>query len=787
MKTRKPAPRQPRLGLETLEARDVPVVIGSLDPTFGTGGKAVVDFGLTPASASAVAIQADGRIVAVGSTGDGNIAVARFRPNGLPDFTFGGGDGKFTFDVGGTDVATSVAIQRDGKIVIGGYTDSGSPGNNNFLAARILADGSGLDTSFGFKGATSIAFDYGGAKDDRAYSLAIQGDGKILLGGYDQFAATDWDFAIVRLNTDGNLDTGFGPLGGGGFYFFDAGPGGLFADKSQALSIQANGQIVLAGSVQVSATGTDIGIVRITQAGTLDPAFGNGGYLQIAFNLAGTDVAQATGLAIQPNGDIVGVGNLQISGTDNYDMFAFRLNWRNGSIDTTFGNDLNQYAGATVIPFDLGGTLNDRATGVKLQPDGKIVISGTVEVSDTQSDFGLVRLNADGTFDTTFDADGKVTIDFGGNDSGNALAIGANGRIVVVGSGGTTPGFALARVAGTVEEPRGLALSGDYNAAAITLKPDYTNKTLVQSGSTVAIDRFGTNVRIATGDVNGDGFPDTIMVTGPGTPIRVAVISGDDNVTFLAGPFDPFDGDFSGGGFVAAGDFDNDGRAEFVVTPDQGGGPRVSVFSLGLDNLPVLRGNFYGINDPNFRGGARAGIGDVNGDGVPDLAVTAGFQGGPRVALYNGRTVFSSRPSALAPDFFAFEQALRNGTYVSIGDVNGDGFGDLIFGAGPGGSARVLTISGQKLLTTGSASAIAAPLSNFFVSGVSSSNRGGVRVATADVDGDNKADVIVSTGERTASAVRVYLGANFGGGEPKIFQDLDPYLSLVLTDGTFVG
>jgi len=73
------------------------------------------------------------------------------------------------------------------------------------------------------------------------------------------------------------------------------------------------------------------------------------------------------------------------------------------------------------------------------------------------------------------------------------------------------------------------------------------------------------------------------------------------------------------------------------------------------------------------------------------------------------------------------------------------------------------------------------------VSGIATSNRGGVRVATADVDGDNKADVIVSTGEGTASKARVYLGANYGGAEPKVFQDLDPYHSLVLTDGTFVG
>jgi|GEM_PF-1017505 len=780
MKTWTAAARSRRLLLESLEAREVPATIGSLDPTFGTGGLATTNFGLTPATANAVVVQADGRIVAVGTDGNGDVAVARFRPNGLPDFTFGGGDGKFIVSLGGDEAATSVAIQRDGKIVIGGYSDVF--GSYDFLAMRILADGSGLDTSFGFNGAQTISYDFGGDNDDRAYSVAIQGDGKIVLGGYNQRTATDYDFAIVRLLANGDLDTNFGILGGGDFYFFDAGPGGLWTDKSQTLSIQINGNIVLAGSVQTSATTSDIGIVRVYQDGTPDPQFGLNGQVQLTFNNPIADETNITSLAVQPDGKIVGVGFLQLTGTDNYDMFAFRLNKTDGSIDTTFGVD----GGVTLISYDLGGELDDRATAVKLQPDGKIVISGTVKVSDTESDFAVTRLNADGSFDTSFSLDGKQTIDFGGDDMANALAIGANGRIVLAGSAGGTGTFGLARVIGTVEKSRALVVGGTLDASAATYTPNTAAGTLSFSGNTTSVDSLGSNVRVASGDVNGDGFPDRILVTGPGVPIRVAVVSGADNVTILAGPFDPFDGDFAGGGFVAAGDFDNDGRAEFVVTPDQGGGPRVTIFSLGNDNIPVVRGNFLGINDPAFRGGARAAAGDVNGDGVADLAISAGFQGGPRVALYNGRSVFSARPATLVGDFFAFETGLRNGSYVSIGDVNGDGFGDLILGAGPGGSPRVLTISGQRLLTNGAANAIATPIANFIV-GRSTTQRGGVRVSTADIDGDNRADVIVGSGEGSASSVRAYLGKNFSGGEPASFQDLDPFLSLVLLDGTFVG
>src|SRR5206468_12706709 len=150
-----------------------------------------------------------------------------------------------------------------------------------------------------------------------------------------------------------------------------------------------------------------------------------------------------------------------------------------------------------------------------------------------------------------------------------------NGRILLAGSTGTVGNFALARVIGTVEKPQTLAVGGNLDGAAATFRPDFTTGQFVDSGFTTSIGSLGTDVRVASGDVNGDGFPDRILVTGPGTPIRVMLVSGDDNVTVLAGPFDPFEGDFTGGGFVAAGDFDNDGRAEFVVTPDQGGGPRV--------------------------------------------------------------------------------------------------------------------------------------------------------------------------------------------------------------------
>ena len=297
-------------------------------------------------------------------------------------------------------------------------------------------------------------------------------------------------------------------------------------------------------------------------------------------------------------------------------------------------------------------------------------------------------------------------------------------------------------------------------------------------------------IRTAAGDVNGDHVEDTVVVTGPGTAIRVAVLSGADDATFLVAPFDPFGGGFTGGGFVAVADLDHDGRAEFVVTPDQGGGPRVAVFALAADGTVSSRASFLGIDDPAFRGGCRAAVGDVNADGRPDLVAAAGFLGGPRVALFDGRSLFGS-PTRLTGDFFAFPGAdaetLRNGAFAAAGDVDGDGYADLVFGGGPGGAPRVFVLSGRLLAVGNTAGAFATPVANFFVAG-NADDRGGVRVAVKNADGDLRADLVVGTGQGGPSRVKVYLGDDLTDkGEPAEFEDLDPFGWLTTTDGVFVG
>jgi len=731
-----------RLRFEHLESREVPAAIAALDPSFDSDG-VVVQAGVP---FTGVAIQTDGKIVAVG-TSNGDFLVARYNPDGSLDNSFSG-DGRATVEFGGTDTATAVAIDSLGRIVVVGNTTAGT----NVAVARFTPTGD-LDATFDGDGKLTI--DYAGT--DTANAVAIDPTtGKIVVAG-----GNGADFALARINpADGSLDATFDT---DGKRFVDLGA----VDLANAVAIDSTGRIVVAGT-----SGSNFGVARLLAAdGANDNSFDSDG--KFSFDLGGVDVPRA--IAIQPSD-----GAILVAGSNGADMAVVRLAAANGAFDPSFSGDGKQ-------TINISGA--DDARVVLVQPDGRILLVG--DSANNASDTAIVRLTTAGALDTTFSGDGIFTFDVTGSsflDLGTAAALTPSGRLIVAGQGGggQVNGH-LVRVPVELEDPRNLAIGGSLNGQASLFAANAaTGKyPATATASLAAFGSLAQNVRTAVADVNGDGVEDVAIVTGPGTAIRVAVVSGRDNTTMLVSPFDPFGGNFAGGGFISAADLDNDGRAEVIVTPDQGGGPRVSIFSLAANGTFSVRANFLGIQDSNFRGGARTAAGDIDADGFADLAVAAGFQGGPRIALFAGSKIFLDQSKMLG-DFFAFDTSLRNGAFVSIGDVNGDGYGDLYFGAGPGGAPRVFGISGLATISN-TVEALANPLSSFFLGG-NAANRGGVRLATVDVDGDRFADVVAGTGEGQSSFARVYFGSTITTtAEPAGFQDLDPFSGAVFANSIFVG
>ena len=184
-------------------------------------------------------------------------------------------------------------------------------------------------------------------------------------------------------------------------------------------------------------------------------------------------------------------------------------------------------------------------------------------------------------------------------------------------------------------------------------------------------------------DVNGDGPFDYVYVSGAGSKTNIRIVDGRTG-TDLVSNFQPYEEGFTGGMFVDVGDFNGDGRDEIVISPDNGGSARVQVFSFDGTSL-VRQANFFGIDDPNFRGGGSIAISDVNGDGTPDLVVGAAKGGSQRIATFDGKQLFGrhSFEGQLFNDYFAPLQGVdpttyRGGVALRSQDVNGDGKDDIV-------------------------------------------------------------------------------------------------------------
>ncbi|PYT00948.1 MAG: hypothetical protein DMF63_04585 [Acidobacteria bacterium] len=383
---------------------------GNLDPTFGVGGKVRTDIQGDFDNIRAVAIQGDGKIVVAGSAYNGtniDFAVLRYNTNGTLDASFDG-DGRVITPVSnGDDLANGVAIQPDGKIVAAGFATTF--GTDDFAVVRYNADGS-PDTTFDADG--KATFNISPTFDDIATSVAVQPDGNIIVGGFSNNGSDD-DFTVIRLTDAGALDPTFNVIGISTF------PVQSGDDAANAVAIQSDGKIVVAGYTETG-NEKDFGVARLTSTGLLDLSFDIDGRVASSIKV-GDDIANS--VAIQLDGKIVAAGFARDSGPDS-DFAAVRYN-TDGSLDNSFDTD-GRVIATVASPNDIGRS-------VALQPDGKIVIAGETD-NGSDLDFGVVRLNTDGSLDLTFDLDGKVIIDFqNSSDTAYGAAIQLDGRIVVVG------------------------------------------------------------------------------------------------------------------------------------------------------------------------------------------------------------------------------------------------------------------------------------------------------------------------------------------------------------------
>jgi uncharacterized delta-60 repeat protein len=395
---------------------------GDLDPTFGIDGKVVTDFNDSTDWMSRIAVQPDGKIVAIGDTHPSHRgALARYNPDGTLDATFGNG-GKVITVASARESASGLLLLPDGKIMISGSIGVPTEFDTSFALLRFNSDGS-VDPTFGNGGTvmTNINNDY-----DAAYAIALQSDGKIVAAGKRgiQFNPTEQrkgNVALARYNPDGSLDTTFG---NGGKVVNDFGQG--LESYAIDVVIQPDGRIVIAGESAYAFL-----VARYNSDGTLDTTFGNGGFREINFGDLSWD--HARDVLLQADGKIVVVGISEINSP--YDSFAVARFNPDGSLDESFGN------GGKVTMVDQG----DLEAGI-LQSDGKLIALGT-----TGNNFTLLRFNLDGSLDPTFGSDGTVTTTFGGgNAEGKDLAFQADGKLL---AGGLTSSdfyfshsdFALAR------------------------------------------------------------------------------------------------------------------------------------------------------------------------------------------------------------------------------------------------------------------------------------------------------------------------------------------------------
>ena len=402
---------------------------GTLDSTFDDDGVKSINVDVHN-YASSVAIKADGKILAAGSSSatgyPNNYCVVSCNPDGTPDDTFDQ-DGILIRQVNLYLGATSykcIAAQNDGKVVTAGTAWSGS--DYDFAVTRYNPDGT-LDSTFSSNGKTLISFGQG-FSNDTANSILIQPDGKIVVAGKTLNGVSgNEDIAIARLNTDGSLDNTFS---GDGILTSDFNGN----DYANSVAIQADGKIIVGGSVN-----SNFAVIRYNTDGSIDNTFATGLQITTFFPGDPSYSATANAIVIQPDGKIIAVGTASIFNIYQRYNFALARYNTDGTLDKSFSNDGMQIS-------DFGLSHRDFANSAAIQKDGKIMVAGST--LNATSEFGFVRYNQDGSIDSTFDDDGFQVSHFfqfwDEEGAANSISVQSDGTIIGAGIKKTNVGFSHA-------------------------------------------------------------------------------------------------------------------------------------------------------------------------------------------------------------------------------------------------------------------------------------------------------------------------------------------------------
>lgn len=390
---------------------------GSLDLTFGTNGIATCQVGALNDDAQDMLIDPSGNIIVVGyssvTSTDFDFSVARFTPAGVLDASFGTGGTTIINTGSGGDQAYSVALDGSGRIYIAGLIWNGVIRNLGIV--RLTSNGL-PDNSWDGDGVWFSQTLYGEYVSD----IEIDANGKVVIAGHG--GLNDDKLVVLRLTSAGAYDGTFGTGGR-----VELGASGN--DEGMAIAFDANNNILIGAREEFT-------IFRLTPTGTLDAAFGTGGSITINPTANADDLND---IIVDANGKIVVMGQGGL--TLQVDFIAARLN-SNGTLDNTFGT-----SGITVVS---AGLIQDAGRAIAIDANGKILLGGDSS-GPNGTDFTVVRLNTNGTVDNTFGTNGVAIVTGTNADEGWGMRIDANGKIVIagIGSGPNDNDFFVARLHST--------------------------------------------------------------------------------------------------------------------------------------------------------------------------------------------------------------------------------------------------------------------------------------------------------------------------------------------------